>query len=149
MVIRMRAYYTSKYSDHIFSLKSTPEKQYTCELVKQLEFMKLHLWSVIVNITYYSTLWVLNNCKSFTPESQSLKNKKKGWFTYKTLMVKFWLKYRSHYCKKIKVLIFPIRQKLTKTAKCKGSALLRLMSHGNTMFYKHLSITLVPQKLDD
>jgi len=35
----MRAYYTNKYSDHIFSLKSTLEKQYTCELVKQLEFM--------------------------------------------------------------------------------------------------------------
>lgn len=43
MVIRMGAYYTNKYSDHTFSLKSTLEKQYTCELVKQLEFMKLNL----------------------------------------------------------------------------------------------------------
>lgn len=62
MVIRMGAYYTNKYSDHTFSLKSTLEKQYTCELVKQLEFMKLHLWSVILNITYYeysSEYWII------------------------------------------------------------------------------------------
>lgn len=78
MVIRMGAYYTNKYSDHTFSLKSTLEKQYTCELVKQLEFMKLNLWSVILNITYYSTLWVLNNCKSFTPESQPLRIRKRA-----------------------------------------------------------------------
>lgn len=47
------------------------------------------------------------------------------------------------------VLIFSIRQTLTKIARCKDATLLWLMLHGNTMFYKHHTITLVTQKLDN
>lgn len=43
MVITVGAYYINKYSDHIFSLNSTLKKQSNYALVKQSEFIKLHL----------------------------------------------------------------------------------------------------------
>lgn len=43
MVITVGAYYINKYSDHIFSLNSTLKKQSNHALVKQSEFIKLHL----------------------------------------------------------------------------------------------------------
>ena len=82
MVITVGAYYINKYSDHIFSLNSTLKKQSNYALVKQSEFIKLHLWWAILNITvqYYI---VLPNYKSIALESQSLKNKRTGGLSYK------------------------------------------------------------------